>query len=80
MPRGTDEPKALSIGESEVEELLGFIAECRAVDSWPGYSNPDKWRCPSWYANSNREPVELLIGDDPPVSGDPESQAEPGAA
>lgn len=55
---------ALTIGDSEVDELLGFIAECRAVDAWPGYSNPDEWSCPSWYANSNREPVELLIGDE----------------
>jgi exodeoxyribonuclease VIII len=56
--------ESLRIGESEVDELLGFIAECRAVDAWPGYSNPDKWRCPGWYANGNREPVELLIGDE----------------
>jgi exodeoxyribonuclease VIII len=39
---------ALRTGDDEVSELLDLVAECKAVDAWPGYSNPTEWELPAW--------------------------------
>lgn len=53
---------SLEIGESEVAELLAFVAECKALDSWPSYSNPESWSVPAWYLpKESFEDVELIV-------------------
>jgi hypothetical protein len=53
--------EALAIGQIEVDELLQFIAECKATDVWPGYTNPASWSVPNWYKKTDSDPFELTI-------------------
>lgn len=51
--------EALRIGDDEVSELLSLVAECKALDSWPGYTNPDEWELPAWKMRQNETELEL---------------------
>ena len=52
---------AIEAGRDEYKSLLRQIAECRAADIWPGYTDPDEWKLPAWAQRSD-ESVELIIG------------------
>jgi hypothetical protein len=54
---------ALSAGDDEVSELLELVAECKALDSWPGYSSPEAWELPSWKMRRNDDEL-VEVGED----------------
>jgi len=51
--------EALRRGEEEISELLGLIAECMALNSWPGYTSPEAWELPAWKLRQNETELEL---------------------
>jgi len=51
--------EALKIGEQEVSDLLSLVAECKALNSWPGYTSPDAWELPAWKMRQNETEIEL---------------------
>lgn len=54
---------ALIFGDDEVSNLLELVAECKALDSWPGYSSPEAWDLPAWKMRRNDDAL-VEIGDD----------------
>jgi exodeoxyribonuclease VIII len=54
---------ALRKGDDEVSELLDLVAECRALDAWPGYTSPAEWELPAWKMRQNDD-VLVEVGDD----------------
>jgi exodeoxyribonuclease VIII len=54
---------ALHRGDEEISELLGLIAECRALDAWPGYLSPEVWELPAWKMRRNDDEL-VEVGDD----------------
>jgi hypothetical protein len=55
--------EALKIGEQEVSDLLSLVAECKALNAWPGYTNPEAWELPAWKTRRNDDEL-VEIGDD----------------
>jgi exodeoxyribonuclease VIII len=55
--------EALHRGEEEISELLGLIAECKALNAWPGYTSPDEWELPAWKMRQNDDEL-VEVGED----------------
>ena len=55
--------ESLRIGDDEVSNLLELVAECKALDAWPGYTSPDAWELPAWKMRRHDD-VLVEIGDD----------------
>jgi len=50
---------SLYAGRAQYRKILRTLKECRERDDWPGPSNPDYWRTPSWATQG--EEIELTI-------------------
>lgn len=51
--------ETLHRGEEEISEFLGLIAECKALNAWPGYTSPDELELPAWKMRQNETELEL---------------------
>ena len=51
--------ESVRIGEQEVSDLLSLIAECKSLDSWPGYTSPVEWQLPPWKMRQSETEIEL---------------------
>lgn len=51
--------EAFRIGEQEVSGLLSLVAECKALEAWPGYTSPKEWELPDWKMRQSETEIEL---------------------
>lgn len=54
---------ALRKGDDEVSELLDSVAECKALNAWPGYTSPTEWELPAWKMRRNDDEL-VEVGED----------------